>query len=82
VEFKERFGMRLKELRTKAGLSQKQLADKVGINQSAISQYEKGQREPQWSTIIDMAKAMELSCEAFQLDEATDEKKGKEKKGK
>lgn len=40
------FAERLKELRTQKDLSQQELADRLGLSNSAISMYERGEREP------------------------------------
>ncbi len=59
------FAARLKELREKASLSQKELADKAGLSQRAISHWEQNIREPGWSSVVALARALGVSCEAF-----------------
>ena len=60
-----RFGTRLRELRSKAGLTQHELAEKAGISQSAIAHWEKDEREPKWSAVLALAKALGVDCNAF-----------------
>jgi putative transcriptional regulator len=59
------FGGRLRELRTQAGLSQPQLAGKVGMNKDALARLERGERLPSWPTVLALAEALGVSCEAF-----------------
>ena len=56
-------GANMKEFRIKCGYSQKQLADKLFLSQRAISAYEKGDREPNFATIIKLAKILNCSVE-------------------
>jgi transcriptional regulator with XRE-family HTH domain len=59
------FAIRLKELREKAGLSQAALAELAGMNRFGIAKLEQGAREPSWSTVQAIARALGVSCEAF-----------------
>jgi transcriptional regulator with XRE-family HTH domain len=59
------FAGRLKELREQAGLSQKSLAEKAGLVTSAVGHLEQGLRKPTWETVLALAKALGVSCEAF-----------------
>jgi transcriptional regulator with XRE-family HTH domain len=61
----ERFSGRLKELREQAGLSQKALAEKAGLATSAIGHLEQGLRKPTWETVLALADALGVTCEAF-----------------
>lgn len=45
------FNERLKELRERKGLSQVALADKLGVSKSAVSMYERGERNPDFETL-------------------------------
>lgn len=78
------FGQILQELRKSAGLSQKELAEKSGLSQNGISQWERGEREPTWTAVKTLAAALGVSCEAFQMKPAVEEKpvKPATKKGK
>lgn len=62
------FARRLKELREKAGLSQKALAEKAGLALSAIGHLEQGLRMPAWETVRDLARALGVSCSAFEVE--------------
>ncbi len=50
------FASILKQLRTQQGLTQPQLAERLGISRSAISMYERGEREPDSTTMEAIAK--------------------------
>lgn len=52
---------RLKEAREQKGLSQRSLADEAGLTPSAISQFEAGKREPSFSSIVKLARALGVS---------------------
>ena len=54
------FGSRLKAVRKERGLTQAQLADQSGIVQPHISKLERGAWEPQLSTIMALADALEV----------------------
>ncbi|OUN88025.1 MULTISPECIES: helix-turn-helix transcriptional regulator [Eubacteriales] len=45
------FASILKQLRLQKGLTQPQLAERLGISRSAISMYERGEREPDTTTM-------------------------------
>lgn len=47
MEFKDR----LKELRINRGYSQRELGKRLGMTNSAISMYERGEREPDYDTL-------------------------------
>jgi transcriptional regulator with XRE-family HTH domain len=57
----ESLGKRIAALREEKGLSQSALATLMGTSQSAISQIESGQRNPSFSTILQMAAALGVS---------------------
>ncbi len=56
-------GKRLKELRLERGLTQKELSLALGMNAVTYLHYEKGQREPSLSVLVDMAKYFEVSVD-------------------
>ena len=60
------FGVRLRELRTKAGLSQRELADKVGINFTYLSKIESGTMPPPSEKVI-MKLAEALNADKDEL---------------
>lgn len=45
------FNERLKELRNRRSLSQADLADAIGVSKSAVSMYERGERNPDFETL-------------------------------
>lgn len=55
----------LRELRKKAGLTQLELANRLGMSISAISLYEKGERQPKLDMIPKLATALSVSVEAI-----------------
>src|SRR5215468_3371955 len=66
----EWFAGRLRELRCEAGLTQEQLAEKVGVKRGAIARWELGAREPSWSNVVALIKALGVDANAF-LQEPT-----------
>jgi transcriptional regulator with XRE-family HTH domain len=60
------FGKRLKELRESAGLSQQDLATRAGLSVGGLAGLEQGRREPNWTTVLSLASALEVDCKAFQ----------------
>jgi len=72
VSFKLLFGQNLKVLRTKQQLSYRQLAQRCDIDYSDISKIEKGLRDIQISTVLELAKGLEIHPKElfdFDLDE-------------
>ena len=61
----ERFPGRLRELREQAGLTQQQLGDRAGVTWEAVSRWERGTREPSWSNVVALAKALGVECTTF-----------------
>ena len=61
----EWFAGRLKELREQARLTQEQLAERAGMNKFGVAQLEQGRNKPSWETVLALAKALNVSCEAF-----------------
>jgi putative transcriptional regulator len=59
------FGPRLQQLRLQAGLTQAQLAEKAGMHIHGLTKLEQGYREPAWTTVLDLAEALGMTCEAF-----------------
>lgn len=55
------FGENLKYERKSAGLTQQQLADKMGIKQQQLSRWERDEIEPAVSSIVAIAKALDVS---------------------
>jgi len=61
----EFFAARLRELREKAGLTQPALAERAGMHKLGIAQLEQGRRKPTWATVVALAEALGVTCEAF-----------------
>ncbi len=55
------FGENLKYERKVTGLTQQQLADKMGIKQQQLSRWECDEIEPAVSSIVAIAKALDVS---------------------
>ena len=60
------FTARLKELRRTAGLSQEQLARAAGLTLGGVTKLEQGVTAPTWATVRALAKALGVSCAAFE----------------
>lgn len=60
MDIKEKFGIRLRELRKEKGLSQEELALKSGLNRSYISGIEKGKRNVSLEVMEKLAGAMDI----------------------
>ena len=58
-------GLQIARCRKQAGLSQKDLAAFVGISSAALSQYEKGKREPNLLVITSLARALNTTIDAL-----------------
>ena len=56
------FGRVLRKLRKKSGLTQEQLGFEADIRRSYVSILELGQQQPSLSTIIKLAKALNVQC--------------------
>jgi transcriptional regulator with XRE-family HTH domain len=57
------FAENLRKLRTDSGLKQSELAEKAGVAQAAVSQLEKGAREPTPAMIKKLANALGVNRE-------------------
>jgi len=53
----------LRNLRNEKNMSMKALGDSIGVAESTISLYETGKREPDFSTIINIAKYFDVSID-------------------
>jgi len=61
AHLKQLFGARLKNFRLAKGLSSSQFYALSGIDTGNLRKYESGARQPTLSTIMIMAKALEIS---------------------
>ena len=55
-----RLGTNLREARERLGLTQEQVAERSGVHATEVSRIEGGKRDPQVSTVIRLAKALEV----------------------
>ncbi len=58
-------GGRLRELREQKGLTQDRLAELVGVKRDAVARWEADVREPGWSNVVALARALGVSFEDF-----------------
>jgi transcriptional regulator with XRE-family HTH domain len=54
-------GANLKAARRRLGLTQEQVAHRSGVHATEVSRIEAGKRDPQVSTLLKLAKALEVS---------------------
>lgn len=59
------FGRRLRKLRAEHGVSQDRLARRTGLHRTAISLWERGERDPQLANILRLAQGIGVPPEAF-----------------
>jgi transcriptional regulator with XRE-family HTH domain len=71
------FPSKLRELREAAGLTQSELAQRAGLSKAGVTQLEQGRRKPAWETVLALAAALGVSCEAFNEPAESDEKKSR-----
>jgi transcriptional regulator with XRE-family HTH domain len=53
-------GANLREAREHLGLTQEQVAERSGVHATEVSRIEAGKRDPQVSTVLRLAKAVEV----------------------
>jgi transcriptional regulator with XRE-family HTH domain len=59
------FSEELRRLRDGKGFTQEALAQKAGMSVGNVRSYEQGNRLPSFPTVVKLAKALGVSCEAF-----------------
>jgi transcriptional regulator with XRE-family HTH domain len=59
------FGGRLRELREQAGLTQGQLGKLAELSRNTVARLERGEHSATWETVVALAVALGVSCEAF-----------------
>ena len=57
------FEERLLEIRKSRGMSQEALAEKVGVSRQAVSKWETGEAQPDYTKLIALADALEVSLD-------------------
>lgn len=67
----EWFGRKLRGLREQAGLTRQQLATRAGLKVGGIRDLEQQVNQPKWQTVVDLSRALSVSCEAFLQEPAT-----------
>lgn len=58
-------GEHIKKARQERGITQKILAERVGVSQPMINYYEKGIRTPSVSTLVNIAKELNVSVDSL-----------------
>lgn len=69
-----KIGLRIAEARVKYDLTQEQLAEKIGKTSQFISNIETGKRKPSLSTLLNIAKVLNLSLDYLIYDNDIEEK--------
>ncbi|WP_421038407.1 helix-turn-helix domain-containing protein [Streptococcus hyointestinalis] len=57
------FAERLKEKRLEKGITQQEIADKLHVNRVTYTNWEKGNREPNFKTLIELANILETTTD-------------------
>lgn len=66
-------GKRLKTIRKARNLTQEQLSDCSGVSIRHIAKIEKGQINPSFEVLAALAKALDITYDAFLLDPTTEQ---------
>ncbi len=61
MEPQELFGENVRRVRLRANLSQMELSERSGLHMTEISRLERGRREPRLGTIVQVARALDVS---------------------
>ena len=59
MDFKTRFV----ELRKEKNYSQKYISEYMGVSQVSVSNWERGSKEPNFQTLIDLSRLFDCSCD-------------------
>lgn len=62
------FGLRLRQIRTERGLPQEELAYRTNLHTTAVGRFERGVREPRLTTILRLARGLEVPPSALMDD--------------
>lgn len=65
----EKFGQKLRTLRTRRGLTLRQLSDQLGVGYSYIGKMERGEREPNVAMLVKIADLFEVSLDRLIRDD-------------
>ena len=61
ISIQQKFGERVRELRTVKGLSQEELSFMAGVHRTYLGGIERGERNPSLKNITALAKALEVT---------------------
>lgn len=61
--YQKRFSARLQQARRNAKKTQQQVGDEIGLSQSGFALYERGKREPSITSLIRLAKTLNVSTD-------------------
>lgn len=64
----ERFGRNVRDARLRAGLTQEQVGERSGVHMTEVSRIERAARDPKVSTVIRLARAVEVPPAALLED--------------
>ena len=70
-------GNRIRFYRTSKGLSQNQLGDMVALNTNHISRIENGQKAPSLESLLNIAKALNVSADQLLIDSLSEPQQNK-----
>lgn len=70
-------GERLKLCREKKGLSQKEAAEKIGVKNNTLSNYESGERRPDYEILVRLADLYDVSLDYLLTGKVRKEKSNK-----
>lgn len=72
TRLRERFGIRIRELRSRLGLTQEQLAERASISVDFLSLIERGRNSPSFENLDTLAEALHVSvAQLFTFEEAS-----------
>jgi transcriptional regulator with XRE-family HTH domain len=75
------FAAKLQELREGLGLSRSELAERAAIPPRTLDEYERGTRQPLWTTFVTLARALEVPLATFEECVAAAERPGSRQNG-
>lgn len=62
-DYKNSLGYRLSKIRFELGLNQKEIAIKLNVTQATVSKYERNEREPDYSYILNLSDKCNVNLE-------------------
>lgn len=79
IDIDRPIGQRIREAREFRGINQSDLAARIGKTKGGLSQIESGEVWPAHSTLVAIAKILEMSIELIPLPSKSDEKTKRKK---